>query len=245
MKLLHYIFVFLIFMPPPSYGADVWSENVFSYVKNKYGDDAEKRMRYLNKIIIDNQNKTDLEKLEIANNTINLFPWIADKSKWNQTDYWATPIETIATFGGDCEDMVFAKWLLLRHLGIKKHHLYYAYVKLGNTDKAHMVLLYNSTPNLALDKSKVYVLDNMDREVKLVGDRPDLEGVYVIDPDNKILIITKDKTQLNEKHKNKHNIEQVLSAKHFKKFSELKAHFMKDREQFKELNDGQYLLPDL
>src|SRR5438128_1392962 len=120
MKLLIMLLILCNAVIAPCYAAPYkpWSEKLYAYVNKTYGSDAEKRMRYLNKLATQNQDKTDFEKLTLTNNTFNLFPWIADKNKWQKSDYWATPLEVITTFGGDCEDMVFGKWMMLRHLGM-------------------------------------------------------------------------------------------------------------------------------
>lgn len=237
-----FISIFIIIMITsffPAYASEYkpWSENVFTYIKDKYGQDAEKRMRYLHKLIIENQNKTDQEKLILVNNTFNQFPWISDKSKWQQADYWASPLEVITTFGGDCEDITFAKWTMLRHLGIDKDQLYFAYVVQKQSKQAHMVLLYKETPNVALDESKVYILDNMDPDVKLAKDRMDLKGVYAFKPSGEIYLIHDDGK--------KRSISGYLSSRHFKSLGELRRKFHQDREDLKKINNNEYLLPEL
>ncbi len=222
----------------PCYASDKqWSEKLFSYVNKKYGDEAEKRMRYLNKLVIQNQDKTDLEKLTLTNNTFNLFPWIADKNKWKKEDYWETPLELVTTFGGDCEDMVFGKWMMLRHLGISKDKLLFAYVIIKQTNQAHMILLYRDNPDVPLGKSKIYVLDNMDGEVKLAKDRKDLKGVYIFDSSGAIYGVQDDGV--------KREVTNIIKPGHFKNYDDLKARILQGRKELKE-NDGEdYLLPDL
>ncbi len=239
MRLLSTLFIILSLISFSTYASDYkpWSEDLFAYIKKTYGDESEKRMRFLEKTIIENQDKTEMEKLTIANNTINLFPWIADENHWKKSDYWATPLEMITSFGGDCEDMVFTKWIMLRHLGIKRHEMYFAYVKLKSGQKAHMVLLFNPTPEKSLNDSKVYILDNLQSEIELVSKRVDLLGVYAIDPDGKILIVKNDD--------GKEKISKVIEARGFKKFEDLKKKFLEDREKLKDVNGGNYLLPDL
>lgn len=214
-----------------------WNESLFIHIKKSYGDEAEKRMRYLHKLIIANQDKTDFEKLTIANNTFNLFPWIADKEQWGKEDHWATPIEIITTFGGDCEDIAFAKWIMLRHLGIPKNKLFFAYVKIKEIDQAHMVLLYKDNPDALFDKATVYVLDNMESDIKLSKERKDLQAVYVFDTSSTIYTIKDDGV--------KRELSSILKPTHFKNLSDLKARFAKGREELKKANQGEYLLPEL
>ena len=78
-----------------------WSENVFAYIKQEFGEEAEKRMRFVEKFILDNQTIPDMEKVTKTNEVSNHLPWIADANHWKKADYWATPLETITTFGGD------------------------------------------------------------------------------------------------------------------------------------------------
>lgn len=213
-----------------------WSPKVFEYVKKNFGDDAEKRVRYLNKVIIKNRNKPIMEKLVLVNNTFNNFPWIADDKHWKKADYWATPFQVISTFGGDCEDISIAKFAMLRHLGVQKDQLYFGYVKLKLSNQAHMVLLYKATPNVSLDTSDVYILDNIDPEVKLGSKRNDIYGIYAFDSNGKIYLIQDDGKQ--------RSIKKSFKPRHFKRFKELKSHFDKEKELFKQLNDGKYLFND-
>ena len=46
-----------------------------------------------------------------------------DDQHWHQADYWATPIETLASNGGDCEDFSIAKYFTLRELGVAEQCL--------------------------------------------------------------------------------------------------------------------------
>lgn len=56
-------------------------------------------------VIQANHEKPVMEKLKLTNDYLNNIPWIADPDLWKREDYWATPFETLTTFGGDCEDM--------------------------------------------------------------------------------------------------------------------------------------------
>ena len=51
-------------------------------------------------------------------------------------------METLATFGGDCEDIAIAKWIMLTHLGIPAKKLRLAYAKVAATGENYMVLAY-------------------------------------------------------------------------------------------------------
>jgi len=212
-----------------------WSENVFAYVKKEYGDQAEKRLRYLHNLVRDNQDKPVMEKLDLVNETLNHLPWIADKEHWKSTDYWATPLETITTFGGDCEDIAIAKWVTLNHLGIPNKNLRLAYVKIIKTNESHMVLLYIENPGDALAKQRVRVLDNYTDGVKMARDRHDLLAVFVTDVKGNLILYKDDgkkRTAVN-----------AFKEKKIKNLESLKKQIMENRQKYQDLNDGRPLLP--
>jgi predicted transglutaminase-like cysteine proteinase len=102
-----------------------------------------------------------------------------DTEAWGQSDYWATPLESLAKGRGDCEDYVIAKYFTLLNLGIPEHQLRLIYVKarLGGMNsqiqQAHMVLAFY--PNL---DSEPLILDNLINDIRSSGRRPDLSPVF-------------------------------------------------------------------
>lgn len=187
------IAILLFLASPQSISAETfqpWSENVFIHINKEYGPDAEKRVRYLHTLVVENQDKTVEEKLRLVNDTMHRLPWIADKEHWQQTDYWATPIETLATFGGDCEDIAIAKWIMLRHLGIPKEKLRLAYVKVKATAENHMILAYIDKIDLPREKrlETTYILDNIDKRLLKATERTDLLAIYSTDADGNMVI---------------------------------------------------------
>ena len=213
-----------------------WSENVFVYVKQHFGDQAAKRMRYLHGIILENQDKQPMEKLQIVNDTLNRLPWIADEIHWKNADYWATPIETIATFGGDCEDIAIVKWVMLRHLGISANKLRLAYVKIKQSGESHMVLVYIEDPTQPPGKSTVYVLDNYMPEIKKGSERTDLLAVYLTDAEGTVTLIADNGTD--------RTVKGVYEKRKMKKLEDLKQKIESNRKKSAEINDGFPLLPE-
>ena len=55
----------------------------------------------------------DLELLGSVNTFFNRLPFVADMAHWGVEDYWASPAETFASNGGDCEDFSIAKYFAL------------------------------------------------------------------------------------------------------------------------------------
>ena len=102
-----------------------------------------------------------------------------DTSVWQQSDYWATPLETIGQGSGDCEDFAIIKYVSLRMAGISSQKLRLIYVKArlkaptGFTQQAHMVLAYYPTPN-----AEPLVLDNLQTAIRPASKRPDLQPVF-------------------------------------------------------------------
>ena len=55
-----------------------WSEKFYQYVAQEYGVDAEKRLHFLEKFILDNQDSPVMDQVILVNRTMNQLPWIAD-----------------------------------------------------------------------------------------------------------------------------------------------------------------------
>jgi predicted transglutaminase-like cysteine proteinase len=107
-----------------------------------------------------------------------------DISVWGQSDYWATPLETIGKGRGDCEDFAIIKYVSLRMAGVPggKLRLVYAKARLdglaGPVWVAHMVLAYYPVPN-----AEPLVLDNLDTAILPASQRPDLRPVFSFNSD--------------------------------------------------------------
>ena len=126
--------------------------------------------------------KSELEKrkLERINNFVNQHVAFEDDIDiWNQSDYWATPLETIGRGRGDCEDFAIIKYYSLHDAGVPLIKLRLVYVKArlngpgGPYLQAHMVLAYYPTPN-----AEPLVLDNLDPEIKPASQRSDLVPIF-------------------------------------------------------------------
>jgi len=99
-----------------------------------------------------------------------------DIDVWNQTDYWATPLESLGRGRGDCEDYVVGKYFSLMALGVPAGKLRFIYVKAamdGGVQVAHMVLGYYATPN-----AMPLVLDNLLTRIEPASKRRDLVPVF-------------------------------------------------------------------
>lgn len=107
-----------------------------------------------------------------------------DMSIWQQSDYWATPLETIGQGRGDCEDFAIIKYVSLRLAGVPSSRLRLVYARAridspsGPIRQAHMVLAYYATPD-----AEPLVLDNLDRTIRPASRRRDLQPVFSFNSD--------------------------------------------------------------
>lgn len=122
----------------------------------------------------------DRERLEAVNDFFNrriLFE--DDRAIWDQDDYWATPLETLAVGRGDCEDIAIAKYYALKAAGVPVASMRLVYVRAtiagprGPTSQAHMVVAYYATPG-----AEPLILDNLDPRIRPAGDRDDLLPIF-------------------------------------------------------------------
>jgi predicted transglutaminase-like cysteine proteinase len=116
---------------------------------------------------------SDMKKLTSVNDFINQFNFVDDIDHWKQEDYWATPLETLVTTGGDCEDFAIAKYFTLTAMGMPESKMRLTYVKALSIKKAHMVVSYYEQP-----KSMPLVLDNLNKQILPADQRTDLLPVY-------------------------------------------------------------------
>lgn len=118
----------------------------------------------------------EAEKLKRLNDFFNRnIVFGEDITIWGQSDYWATPLETIGRGQGDCEDFAIVKYYSLRQVGVpvSKMRLIYVKAKQGGSQRAHMVLAYYASP-----ATEPLVLDNLDPTIKPASKRPDLTPVF-------------------------------------------------------------------
>lgn len=119
------------------------------------------------------QEKDALAKLHRVNHFMNNFSFVSDSVHWGKEDYWATPLEFIASGGGDCEDFALAKYFALISLGIPSEKLALHYVVSLGLNQSHLVLAYYSLPG-----GEPLILDNLIDAIKPSSQRTDLVPVY-------------------------------------------------------------------
>jgi len=126
------------------------------------------------------QPMSDQDKLLYTNNFFNsAVSWVTDQDNWQESDYWATPLETLSRRKGDCEDYSISKYVTLVLAGMPEEKLRITYVNARITEngvarnQAHMVLAYYPGP-----RSEPLILDNIARDVIRGSLRRDLKPVF-------------------------------------------------------------------
>lgn len=146
---------------------------ILEEIKQRYGKRASTRVEKWQQLMATNKDKSTKAKLTLVNNFFNRTRYKTDQEHWGVEDYWATPIEFLATNGGDCEDYSIAKYFTLRALGVADEDLRLTYVNALELGQAHMVLTYYGE-----NKLNPLVLDNIKPWIQLASKRTDLAPVY-------------------------------------------------------------------
>lgn len=141
--------------------------------KDLYGEQAAKRLNAWQALLDSSRNLSEAKKLEEVNIFFNRLEFVSDQKHWGKEDFWATPVEFLASGGGDCEDFSIAKYFTLRELGVADERLRITYVKSLRLNQAHMVLSYYPA-----SEKEPLVLDNLEGKIMPASQRKDLIPVY-------------------------------------------------------------------
>ena len=152
---------------------NAFTDQIYRRIELVFGQKAAKNVAEWRQVVSELQSDDIDEKLYSINRFFNRFDFVDDIIHWNEKDYWATPIELIATGAGDCEDYVIAKYFSLIELGVPESKLRLMYVTALELRQPHMVLAYYETPT-----SIPLVLDNINRRILPANKRRDLAPIY-------------------------------------------------------------------
>lgn len=145
--------------------------------KSRYDARGVENVRQWQAVINGHNQVSEREKLVAVNDFFNRHIRFADDLQiWQQRDYWATPLETLGTRQGDCEDFSIAKYVSLLKMNVPASKLRLTYVKAmmaNGTSLAHMVLAYYPSPN-----TEPLILDNLSKEILPASRRSDLKPVF-------------------------------------------------------------------
>lgn len=149
---------------------------ILQTAEQRYGPlgSAQGRIEAWNQMLQGETRQPEREQLTAVNRFFNQQLSFRDDTRiWRQTDYWATPVESLVKGAGDCEDYALAKYFSLRNLGVPSEKLRITYVKALTRNQAHMVLTYYATPS-----ADPLVLDNLISDIRPASNRKDLLPVY-------------------------------------------------------------------
>lgn len=155
-----------------------FNDQFMQQVRTTYGTEAERRVARWDALVSELLGRDELVQLSEVNRFFNQVRFLDDQVHWQRMDYWATPIELLATNGGDCEDFAIAKYFTLKALGVPASQMRLTYVKALELNQAHMVLTYyreQGNPPL--------VLDNLTSRIVPANERGDLVPVYSFNGD--------------------------------------------------------------
>lgn len=139
---------------------------------------TEQRVAAWRQLVERGRNWSEPRQLQATNDFINQNQFVDDIIHWGAEDYWATPLQTIVTQGGDCEDFAVAKYFTLTEMGMSADKLRLTYVKALTLNQAHMVVSYYPTEN-----AMPLVLDNLEPLIRPANERDDLLPVYSFNGD--------------------------------------------------------------
>ena len=178
--------ILLLCVGAVSAGVANFSPILLRYVADKWGDGAVDRLQAWRSTELEglvNRPSANAvlsrDELQLFNRFWNKVPYYSDQKHWGIADYWATPIETLASNGADCEDYAIAKYFSLKELGVPPESLRITYVRSLKINEAHMVLAYYPAPD-----ADPYILDNLTEKLVPASERDDLVPVYSFNDDD-------------------------------------------------------------
>lgn len=155
-------------------------QQLANLAEQRYGNQAKQTILALETLMIELKDASEPEQLRRINQFFNThIDFVSDQEAWGESDYWATPLESLGRKVGDCEDYSIAKYTFLRVLGVPNERLKLTYVraKIGGphskTFQAHMVLSYYATPS-----AEPLILDNLVSEIHEGSRRIDLTPIF-------------------------------------------------------------------
>jgi predicted transglutaminase-like cysteine proteinase len=167
--------VLALLLAPPLHA---WDAQQMRAAAQRMGAGAVAALAPLQNMLVEARGQDDDARLLAVNQFFNLrIDFKSDLEVWNQEDYWATPLQSLAAGRGDCEDYVIAKYTTLLAMGMPRTRLRLVYVRArigdGQAPLAHMVLAYYATPS-----AEPLILDNLRADVLPASQRPDLTPVF-------------------------------------------------------------------
>lgn len=157
------------------------ADKLLKTITQRFGLQSAQKFRDWQKLVTDTRGLSNYDlKLQKVNDFFNRrTQFVEDNEAWGQSDYWATPMETLGHGKGDCEDFAIAKYftLLAANVDMSQLRLIYVKAKIGGAasdiTQAHMVLASYSSPD-----AEPQILDNLIGDIRPASRRPDLSPVF-------------------------------------------------------------------
>jgi len=153
---------------------DLFTDDFFKQIQQRYGEDRLEDFGDWRDTIAEGSALSDMDRLHLANQFANRrIRFVSDNDHWQKSDYWATPLESLGSKGGDCEDFAIFKYFTLKAMGVDESKMRLMYVRALLINEPHMVLIYFEDP-----KAMPLVLDNLKTQILPASQRRDLKPVY-------------------------------------------------------------------
>lgn len=159
---------------------DISLSRLANVAQTRYGSAIANEIHNLESLLNQIQHQPEAQKLARINDFFNQrLRFANDSDIWDQSDYWATPLESLSKGAADCEDFTIAKYVFLRALNISEDKLKLTYVRAmigAEGDKiavAHMVLSYYAAP-----QAEPLLLDNLNPLILPASQRRDLTPIF-------------------------------------------------------------------
>ncbi|WP_254693672.1 transglutaminase-like cysteine peptidase [Shewanella sp. MEBiC00475] len=153
---------------------DLFTRDFFTQVEQRYGSERIEDFSDWRDTINKGITLSDYDRLNLANQFANRrIRFVSDSDHWHKSDYWATPLESLGTKGGDCEDFAIFKYFTLKAMGVDESKMRLMYVRALLINEPHMVLIYFEDP-----RAMPLVLDNLKTKILPADQRRDLKPVY-------------------------------------------------------------------
>ncbi|HTJ97352.1 MAG TPA: transglutaminase-like cysteine peptidase [Rhodocyclaceae bacterium] len=156
------------------------TERLLANLTRMFGSAATRNFQDWQKLLDDSKTRSLQDNLRRTNEFFNRRIQFSDDQKvWGQSDYWATPMETLGKGAGDCEDFAIAKYFSLLNMGVPNEQLRLVYVKAriggpeSTVQQAHMVLAWYANPD-----AEPMVLDNLITDIRPASRRTDLQPIF-------------------------------------------------------------------
>lgn len=146
---------------------------LLEYVEREFGEPARSRLESWEQLVAEHHESPEPLQLQVVNRFFNQRDFRSDLAHWGESDYWATPVEFLATDAGDCEEYANAKYMTLRAMGVPDERMRITYVDARHLNQAHMVLAYYPEPG-----AEPMILDNLVDSIQPASQRTDLKPVY-------------------------------------------------------------------